>query len=236
MESLGVDFSKDKFRMSCPKSTEEGFEIARKFIKAPEVGIIIFDSVAAMIPKAELEGDFGDSKMGLQARAMSQAMRMLVGEISRSNCIVFFINQTREKIGVVYGDNTTTTGGNALKFYASQRLKFAKSQSQKDKEGDFVSTTTKITVDKNKVGIPKRIAEINIVYGQGFDIVQEIVDLGVKFEVIEKKGSWFSYGDVKLGQGADSVKSILLDNPELYEELKEKIILRAEEEKKKKIS
>jgi len=225
MESLGLDFSKNKLLISYPKTTEEGFEIIKKLVKVPEVGIIVIDSVAAMVPRAELEGDFGDSKMGLQARAMSQAMRMLVGEIKRSDCIVFFINQTREKIGISFGDPTTTTGGNALKFYASQRLRFAKSQSQKDKEGEFVSTTTKITIDKNKVAPPKRIAEINIVYGEGFDVVQEIIDLGVKLEIIEKKGSWFNYGNTKLGQGNDSVKTILLDNPELYEELKHKVKL-----------
>lgn len=225
MASLGVDFSKEKLLIVYPDSTEQGFEIMKQFVGVEEVGIIVVDSVAAMTPKAELEGDFGDSKMGLQARAMSQAMRMLVSSIKKSDCIAFFINQTREKIGVMFGDPTTTTGGKALQFYASQRLRLAKAGSQKDKEGEFISTTTRVTIDKNKVAPPKRKAEINIRYGEGFDIIQEIIDLGVELDIIKKSGSWFSYGETKLGQGAESVRTIFEDNPELFEEIEHKVRL-----------
>lgn len=225
MEALGVDLSKDKFLLVYPNSTEDGFEIMRRFIKVPEIGIVVVDSVAAMVPKAELQGDFGDSKMGLQARSMSQALRMLVSDIRKSDCIAFFINQTRDKIGVMFGDPTTTTGGNALKFYASQRIKTSKSGGVKDKEGELISNTTKIVVDKNKVAPPKRKCEINIRFGEGFDVITELIDLSVDQGIINKSGSWFSYGEIKLGQGAESVRALLLDNPELYEELSNKLKL-----------
>ncbi|MCK9544172.1 MAG: recombinase RecA [Novosphingobium sp.] len=223
MASVGVDLSKDKLLIVYPESTEQGFEMMRRFVKAEEVGIIVIDSVAAMVPKSELQGDFGDSKMGLQARAMSQAMRMLVSDIKKSDCIAYFINQTRDKIGVVFGDPTTTTGGNALKFYASQRLRLAKSTSQKDKEGETISTTTKITIDKNKVAPPKRKCQINIRYGEGFDRYIELIEMGVELGIINKSGSWFNYGDVKLGQGQEAVRVMLMDNPELSEEVEHKI-------------
>lgn len=223
MASIGVDLGKDKLQIVYPESTEQGFEIMRRFIKSPEVGIMVIDSVAAMVPKSELQGDFGDSKMGLQARAMSQAMRMLVSDIKRSDCVAYFINQTRDKIGIVFGSPITTTGGNALKFYASQRINLAKSGSQKDKEGDTISTTTKVTVDKNKVAPPKRKCQINIRFGEGFDRFIELIDMGVELGIINKSGSWFNYGDVKLGQGQEAVRVMMLDNPELTEEIEHKI-------------
>lgn len=223
MESLGVDFSKDKLLIVYPNTTEQGFEMMRKFVGVDEVGIIVVDSVAAMVPQAELEGDFGDSKMGLQARAMSQALRMLVSDIKKSDTIAYFINQTRDKLNVMFGNPETTTGGNALKFYATQRIRLAKSTVTKDKEGEAISTLTKITIDKNKVAPPKKKAQINIRYGIGFDLIQEIIDFGVELGIIKKSGSWFSYGDTKLGQGAESVRALLEDNPELFEELDRKV-------------
>lgn len=222
-ESIGLDLSKDKFRIANPSTTEDGFEIIRAFLEADEIGLIVIDSVAAMVPRAELNGDFGDSKMGLQARAMSQSLRMLTRSISKSSAIVIFINQTRDKIGVMFGDPTTTTGGNALKFYASQRLDVRKSGGDKDKEGEFVSILSKITVKKNKVAPPMRKCEIPIMFGIGFDKMGELIAIATDLDIINKKGSWYSYGDTKLGQGADSVRVILEDNPELVEELFHKV-------------
>ena len=224
-ECIGVDLSADKFRIINPESTEEGFEIIRKFLDVDEIGAIVVDSVAAMVPKSELQGDFGDSKMGLQARSMSQGMRMLVQGISKSNCVVIFINQTRDKIGVMFGDPTTTTGGNALKFYASQRLKISKSGGEKDSEGEFISITSKIVIEKNKVAPPKRKCEIPIKFGVGYDIVTELINIAAEAEIIQKKGSWFAYGDVKLGQGIEAVRKVFEDNPELFEEVQTKVKL-----------
>jgi recombination protein RecA len=187
------------------------------------IGLIVVDSVAAMVPRAELNGDFGDSKMGLQARAMSQSLRMLTRSISTSNAIVVFINQTRDKIGVVFGDPSTTTGGNALKFYASQRLEVKKAGGEKDKDGEFTSILSKITIKKNKVAPPMRKCEVPILFGIGFDRVGEVISLAVAEGIIAKSGSWYSYDTTKLGQGTDSVRSILDDNPELFEEIEKKV-------------
>ena len=222
-EMLGIDMSKDKFRIATPDSTEDGFETIRTFLDYDGLGLVVVDSVAAMVPKAELAGDFGDAKMGLQARAMSQSMRMLCQKISKSSAIVIFINQIREKIGIVFGDPTTTPGGNALKFYASQRLAITKSGGEKDKEGEFVSIISRITVKKNKVAPPMRKCEIPIKFGVGFDKYLELVNIASENEIILKKGSWYSYGDTKLGQGSEAVVLLLQDNPELFEEIDRKV-------------
>ena len=223
-QSIGIDFSKEKWLMCTPKTTEEGIEIVRKFVHVDKIGIIVIDSVAAMVPKAELEGESGDSKMGLQARAMSQGLRLLVNSVNTSKCIVMFINQTRDKIGISFGDPTTTTGGNALKFYASQRLAITKSGGDKDKDsGEAVSINSKITVKKNKVAPPLRVATVPIKFGEGFDKFKELVDIAVELDIIHKSGSWFSYGDTKLGQGSDGVVLLLKDNPELYDEIDNKV-------------
>lgn len=222
-EMIGVDMSKEMFRIVNPDSTEDGFETIRTFLDYDGLGLVVVDSVAAMVPKAELIGDFGDSKMGLQARAMSQSMRMLVQKISKSSAIVMFINQTREKIGISFGDPTTTTGGNALKFYASQRLAITKSGGEKDKDGEYVSIMSRITVKKNKVAPPMRKCEIPIKFGVGYDKYAELVNIASENDIIQKKGSWFSYGDTKLGQGAEGVASLLQDNPELFEEIEKKV-------------
>jgi recombination protein RecA len=183
----------------------------------------VIDSVAALTPKAEIEGDMGDSKVGLHARLMSQALRKLTGTISKTNCTVIFINQLREKIGVMFGNPETTTGGNALKFYASVRLDIRRSTQIKD--GDLViGNRTKVKVVKNKVAPPFRVAEFDILYGEGISKMGEIIDLGTQYEVIQKSGSWFSYDGTKLGQGREGVKTILRDNPELAEEIEQKII------------
>src|SRR5690554_2563997 len=184
--------------------------------------MVVIDSVAALTPKSEIEGEMGDSKMGLHARLMSQALRKLTGTISKTNCTVFFINQLREKIGVMFGNPETTTGGNALKFYASVRLDIRKSTQIKD--GDSVmGNRTKVKIIKNKVAPPFRTAEFDIMYGEGISKTGEILDLAVDFEIVKKSGSWFSYGDTKLGQGRDAVKGLIKDNPELQEELEERI-------------
>lgn len=185
--------------------------------------IVVIDSVAALTPKSEIEGEMGDSKMGLHARLMSQALRKLTGSISKTNCTVIFINQLREKIGVMFGNPETTTGGNALKFYASVRLDIRRSTQIKDTEGNVQGNKTRVKVVKNKVAPPFRTTEFDIMYGVGISKVGEIIDLGVEYEIIKKSGSWFSYGDTKLGQGRDAVKALLLDNPELFEELDAKI-------------
>jgi recombination protein RecA len=184
----------------------------------------VIDSVAALTPKSELEGEMGDSKMGLHARLMSQALRKLTGTISKTNCTVIFINQLREKIGVMFGNPETTTGGNALKFYASVRLDIRRSTQIKDTAGNVMGNRTKVKVVKNKVAPPFRTAEFDIMYGEGISKIGEIIDLGVDYEIINKAGSWFSYQDTKLGQGRDAVKNILMDNPELVDELEIKIM------------
>jgi len=219
--NLGVDI--DNLIISQPDYGEQALEIADNLISSGAVDIVVIDSVAALTPKSEIEGEMGDSKMGLHARLMSQALRKLTGTINKTNCTVIFINQLREKIGVMFGNPETTTGGNALKFYASVRLDIRRRTQIKD--GDRVlGNRAKVKVVKNKVAPPFQTTEFDIMYGLGVSKVGEILDLGVEYEIIKKSGSWFSYGDTKLGQGRDAVKSLIGDNPELAEELEGKII------------
>ncbi len=220
-EKLGVDI--ENLIISQPDNGEQALEIADNLIRSGAVDIVVIDSVAALTPKSEIEGEMGDSKMGLHARLMSQALRKLTGSISKTNCTVIFINQLREKIGVMFGNPETTTGGNALKFYASVRLDIRRSTQIKDTNSNATGNKTRVKVVKNKVAPPFKQAEFDIMYGEGISKVGEIIDLGVDFEIIKKAGSWFSYDDTKLGQGRDAVKSLLLDNPELMEELETKI-------------
>jgi len=218
--NLGVDI--DNLIISQPDYGEQALEIADNLISSGAVDIVVIDSVAALTPKSEIEGEMGDSKMGLHARLMSQALRKLTGTINKTNCTVIFINQLREKIGVMFGNPETTTGGNALKFYASVRLDIRRRTQIKD--GDKVlGNRAKVKVVKNKVAPPFQTTEFDIMYGLGVSKVGEILDLGVEYEIIKKSGSWFSYGDTKLGQGRDAVKSLIGDNPELAEELEGKI-------------
>lgn len=219
-QKLGVDI--DNLIISQPDNGEQALEIAENLIRSGAIDLVVIDSVAALTPKSEIEGEMGDSKMGLHARLMSQALRKLTATISKTNCTVFFINQLREKIGVMFGNPETTTGGNALKFYASVRLDIRKSTQIKD--GDNVmGNRTKVKIIKNKVAPPFRTAEFDIMYGEGISKTGEILDLAVDFEIVKKSGSWFSYGDTKLGQGRDAVKGLIKDNPELQEELEERI-------------
>jgi len=219
--NLGVDI--DNLIISQPDYGEQALEIADNLISSGAVDIVVIDSVAALTPKSEIEGEMGDSKMGLHARLMSQALRKLTATINKTNCTVIFINQLREKIGVMFGNPETTTGGNALKFYASVRLDIRRRTQIKD--GDKVlGNRAKVKVVKNKVAPPFQMTEFDIMYGYGISKVGEILDLGVEYEIIKKSGSWFSYGDTKLGQGRDAVKSLIGDNPELAEELEAKII------------
>jgi len=225
-EKLGVDI--ENLIISQPDNGEQALEIAENLIRSGAIDIVVIDSVAALTPKSEIEGEMGDSKMGLHARLMSQALRKLTGTISKTHCTVFFINQLREKIGVMFGNPETTTGGNALKFYASVRLDIRRSTQIKD--GDNVlGNRTKVKVVKNKVAPPFKIAEFDIMYGEGISKTGEILDLAVEFEIIKKAGSWFSYGETKLGQGRDAVKSLIKDNPELADELEQKIKARIKE-------
>ena len=220
-ENLGVDI--DNLIISQPDYGEQALEIADNLISSGAIDIIVIDSVAALTPKSEIEGEMGDSKMGLHARLMSQALRKLTATINKTNCTVVFINQLREKIGVMFGNPEVTTGGNALKFYASVRLDIRRRTQIKD--GDkVIGNRTKVKVVKNKVAPPFQIAEFDIMYGEGISKVGEILDLGVEYGIIKKSGSWFSYGDTKLGQGRDAVKSLIADNPELAEELEAKIV------------
>ncbi len=219
-KKLGVDI--DNLLVSQPDNGEQALEITENLIRSGAIDIIVIDSVAALTPKSEIEGEMGDSKMGLQARLMSQALRKLTSTISKTRCCCIFINQLREKIGIMFGNPETTTGGNALKFYASVRIDIRKINQIKDGE-KIIGNRVKIKVVKNKVAPPFRVAEVDIIWGEGFSKVGEIVDLGVEFEIIKKSGSWFSYGDTKLGQGRDAVKQLLLDNIELSEEIEEKI-------------
>ena len=219
-EKLGVDI--ENLIISQPDNGEQALEIAENLIRSGAIDIVVIDSVAALTPKSEIEGEMGDSKMGLHARLMSQALRKLTGTISKTNCTVFFINQLREKIGVMFGNPETTTGGNALKFYASIRLDIRRSSQIKDGES-VVGNRTKVKVVKNKVAPPFKTAEFDIMYGEGISKTGEILDLAVEFEIIKKAGSWFSYGDTKLGQGRDAVKILIKDNPELADELEQKI-------------
>ena len=217
---LGVDI--ENLLISQPDNGEQALEIADNLIRSGAIDIIVIDSVAALVPKAEIEGEMGDSKMGLHARLMSQALRKLTGTISKTGCCCIFINQLRDKIGVMFGSPETTTGGNALKFYASVRLDIRRISQIKDAD-EVSGNRVKVKVVKNKLAPPFRIAEFDVMFGQGISKAGEIIDLGVDFEIIKKAGSWFSYGDTKLGQGRDAVKQLLLDNPDLMDELEAKI-------------
>jgi recombination protein RecA len=219
-QKLGVDI--ENLLISQPDNGEQALEIADNLIRSGAIDIIVIDSVAALTPKSEIEGEMGDSKMGLQARLMSQALRKLTGTISRTGCCCIFINQLREKIGVMFGNPETTTGGNALKFYASIRLDIRRIGQIKEGE-NIVGNRTKVKIVKNKVAPPFKIAEFDIMYGEGISKIGEIIDIGVEQNVIKKSGSWFSYGETKLGQGRDSVKQLFADNPELAEEIENKI-------------
>jgi recombination protein RecA len=219
-ESLGVNT--DELIVSQPDNGEQALEIADNLVRSGAIDILIVDSVAALTPKAEIEGEMGDARVGLQARLMSQALRKLTGTISKTNCCVIFINQVREKIGVMFGSPETTTGGNALKFYSSVRLDIRRSTQIKD--GDRVmGNRTRVKVVKNKVAPPFRLAEFDIMYGQGISKAGELIDLGVEHDILTKSGSWFSYGETRLGQGRDTVKQLFIDNPELAEEVEVKI-------------
>ncbi len=209
--------------ISQPDNGEQALEIAEHLIRSGAIDIIVIDSVAALVPKAELEGEMGDSKMGLQARLMSQALRKLTGTINKTGCACIFINQLREKIGVMFGNPETTTGGNALKFYASVRLDIRRIGQIKESAAEVTGNRTRVKVVKNKVAPPFKIVEFDIMYGKGISKVGEIIDIGVELEVIKKAGSWFSYEGNKLGQGRDAVKEIILDNPEMMEDMEMKI-------------
>src|SRR5210317_1554587 len=220
-ENLGVDI--DELIISQPDNGEQALEIADNLIRSGAIDIVVIDSVAALTPKSEIEGEMGDSKMGLHARLMSQALRKLTGSISKTNCTVIFINQLREKIGVMFGNPETTTGGNALKFYASVRLDIRRSTQIKETSGNVIGNKTRVKVVKNKVAPPFKMAEFDIMYGEGISKVGEILDIAVEYEIVKKSGSWFSYQDTKLGQGRDAVKAIIKENPDLMDELEEKI-------------
>ncbi len=219
-QKLGVDV--ENLLISQPDDGEQALDIAEHLIRSGAIDIVVIDSVAALVPRGELEGEMGESKMGLQARLMSQAMRKLTGSINKSGCSCIFINQLREKIGVMFGNPETTTGGNALKFYASIRLDIRRIGQIKEKD-DIVGNRVKVKVVKNKMAPPFKVAEFDIIYGQGISKVGEIVDLGVAAGVLQKSGSWFSYGDSKIGQGRESVKDFLKDNPEAALEIEAKI-------------
>ncbi len=219
-KALGVDI--ENLLISQPDNGEQALEIADNLIRSGAIDIIVIDSVAALTPKSEIEGEMGDSKMGLQARLMSQALRKLTANISKTKCCCIFINQLREKIGIMFGNPETTTGGNALKFYASVRIDIRKTQAIKEGE-THTGNRVKVKIVKNKVAPPFRTTEFDLVFGEGISKVGEIIDLGVENGLIKKSGSWFSYGDSKLGQGRDAVKQLLNDNPELFDELESKL-------------
>ena len=220
-EKLGVDI--ENLIISQPDHGEQALEIADNLIRSGAIDMVVIDSVAALTPKSEIEGEMGDSKMGLHARLMSQALRKLTGSISKTNCTVMFINQLREKIGIMFGNPETTTGGNALKFYASIRLDIRRSTQIKNSDGVVMGNKTRVKIVKNKVAPPFKLAEFDIMYGEGISKVGEIIDHAVEAEIINKSGSWFSYEGTKLGQGRDSVKNLLKDNPELMETLETKL-------------
>ncbi|MBV7441671.1 recombinase RecA [Weeksellaceae bacterium TAE3-ERU29] len=220
-EKLGVDV--ENLIISQPDNGEQALEIADNLIRSGAIDIIVIDSVAALTPKAEIDGAMGDSQMGLQARLMSQALRKLTGTINKTNCTAMFINQLRDKIGITFGSPETTTGGNALKFYASVRLDIRRATPIKDSAGELLGNLTRVKVVKNKVAPPFRKTEFDIMYGEGISREGEILDLAVDLDIVKKSGSWYSYGDTKLGQGRDSVKGVIKDNPELSEELEIKI-------------
>jgi len=220
-KSLGVDV--ENLLISQPDNGEQALEIADNLIRSGAIDLVVIDSVAALTPKAEIEGEMGDSQMGLQARLMSKALRKLTSSINKANTCCIFINQLREKIGVMFGNPETTTGGNALKFYSSIRLDIRRSTQIKNGD-EVVGNRTRVKIVKNKVAPPFRLAEFDIMYGKGISKLGEIIDLGVEFEIIKKSGSWYSYGDTKLGQGKDAVKELLSDNPELSEELEAKVV------------
>ena len=221
-QNLGIDLG--ELVISQPDNGEQALEIADNLIRSGAIDMLVIDSVAALTPRSEIEGEMGDSKMGLHARLMSQALRKLTGSISKTNCTVLFINQLREKIGVMFGNPETTTGGNALKFYASVRVDIRRSTQLKDADGGVLGNKTRVKIVKNKVAPPFKTTEVDIMYGEGISKVGEILDIGVEHDIIEKSGSWFSYGGSKLGQGRDAVKAILKDNPELMDELEQKIL------------
>jgi len=220
-ENLGVDI--ENLIISQPDHGEQALEIADNLIRSGAIDMVIIDSVAALTPKSEIEGEMGDSKMGLHARLMSQALRKLTSSISKTNCTVMFINQLREKIGIMFGNPETTTGGNALKFYASIRLDIRRSTQIKNSDGVVMGNKTRVKIVKNKVAPPFKLAEFDIMYGEGISKVGEIIDLAVESEIINKSGSWFSYEGTKLGQGRDAVKTLLKDNPDLMETLETKL-------------
>ena len=219
-ENLGVDI--DNLIISQPDNGEQALEIADNLIRSGAIDLIVIDSVAALTPRAEIEGEMGDSRMGLQARLMSQALRKITGTLSRTNCTCIFINQLREKIGVMFGNPETTTGGNALKFYSSVRIDIRRSSQIKNGD-EVIGNRVKVKIVKNKVAPPFRRAEFDIMYGSGISRSGEVIDMAVELNVVKKSGSWFSYGETKLGQGRDAVKQLLEDNPELMEELELKI-------------
>jgi recombination protein RecA len=227
-QKLGVDI--DSLLISQPDCCEQALDIAEHLIRSGAIDVCVIDSVAALVPKSELEGDMGDSKMGLQARLMSQALRKLTGTISKTGCICIFINQLREKIGVMFGNPETTTGGNALKFYSSVRLDIRRIGQIKEKD-DITGNRTKIKVVKNKVSPPFRTCEFDILYGEGISKIGEIIDLGVELDILQKSGSWYSYSGTKLGQGREGVKDILRDNPEMCDEVEAKIRQKLADEK-----
>jgi recombination protein RecA len=229
-EKLGVDV--ENLLISQPDNGEQALEITDSLIRSGAIDIIVIDSVAALTPKAEIEGEMGDSKMGLQARLMSQALRKLTANINKTNTTCVFINQLRDKIGVMFGNPETTTGGNALKFYASVRIDIRKMNQLKEGE-EATGNHVKVKIVKNKLAPPFKKAEFDIVFGEGISRIGEIIDIGSEKEIIKKSGSWFSYGDTKLGQGRDAVKQLLKDNPELMEELEKKIVISLNEPSKK---
>jgi len=220
-EKLGIDL--DNLLVSQPDHGEQALEITEHLVRSGAIDIIVIDSVAALVPKAELEGDMGDSKMGLQARLMSQALRKLTGAVSKTHCCCIFINQLREKIGVMFGNPETTTGGNALKYYASVRLDIRRIGAIKESADNVTGNRTRVKIQKNKVAPPFKVVEFDILYGEGISRAGEVLDMGVDMEIIKKAGSWFSYNGSKLGQGRETVKELIRDNPELMEELETKI-------------